>query len=131
MTSGVAAGVIALLLSGRAHGTAPAHWHDDERPSRNAVASECYLSPHDVALIERYYRERTRPAPAGLSRQLQRTAHLSPGWEQRLEPLPVTVDRELAVLPHGLRRGLLDGYAVIYDLKTETIVDAVALFHLH
>lgn len=134
--------VVALLMSSPAPQTVPAHWHDDEGQARrtlvhqvvterDSVAAECYLSPHDVLVIDQYYGERTRPAPFGLARKLERTARLPADWERRVEPLPVLVDRQLAALPRGMRRGLLDGYTVIYRPETETIVDAVAMFRLH
>lgn len=134
--------VIALLLSGPTRQVMPAHWHDDDERVRRVVvhqdvderaadAVECYLPPHDLRLIDQYYGERSHLAPAGLSRKLERTGRLPPDWERRVEPLPIIVERQLAPLPRGARRGLLDGYAVIYRPDSETIVDAVALFRLH
>ena len=139
MTAGVGEIVVALMLSGQTH---PAvHWHDDEAHVRRAVAhqsvderdtgaAECPLPPHDVWLIDQYYGEHARPAMLGLSRKLERSGRLPYDWERRVEPLPVMVDRQLAALPRGARRGVLDGYAVVYLPDTETVVDAVALFRL-
>jgi len=134
--------VLALLLSGPAPSSTPAHWHDDDaqlkravahhdREDPNATATGCPLSSHDLAIVAQYYSERARPAPAGLSPKLQRGSRLPAGWEQRIEALPVTVDRQLSALPHGTRRSVLDGYLVIYDPEAATIVDAAPLFRLH
>ncbi len=142
MTAGIGEVVIALLLSGPTPPVVPAHWHDDDGRVRRVVvhqdvdegtsgAAECYLPPHDLLLIDQYYGERSRLAPAGLTRKLERSGRLPPDWERRVEPLPIIVERQLAPLPRGARRGLLDGYAVIYRPESETIVDAVALFRLH
>lgn len=126
-----------LLLSGPAWGK---HWHEDDdhwrrheeheehdrdydRPSRG-----CYFAPHDVEVISRYYAPRYHSLPPGLAKKYYRTGRLPPGWESRLEPLPVVVERELVPLPYGYRRGLLDGLAVIYSPRTGVIVDATAVF---
>jgi hypothetical protein len=48
-----------------------------------------------------------------------------------MEPLPVVVERQLVVLPPDYRRGVIDGYAVVYNPRTQVIVDIVAVFGRH
>lgn len=126
-----------LLLSGPAWSK---HWHEDDDHWRRHEEHEehdrdydrpgrgCYFAPHDVEVISRYYAPRYRSLPPGLAKKYYRTGRLPPGWERRLEPLPVVVERELVPLPYGYRRGLLDGLAVIYSPRTGVIVDATAVF---
>jgi hypothetical protein len=45
-----------------------------------------------------------------------------------MEPLAVTIDRKLPVLPAGTRRGVIDGHAVIYNQRAGTIIDVAVLF---
>ena len=127
--------LVVLLLTRPA---APAHWHDDAARVRWYAAhhaelasaqpndaSGCLLPPDNVAVAAEHYR-RQHPWSGGEYR-LSRGTHLPRNWEDRLEPLPVLVDRRLIALPHGLRRDLLDGNIVIYDVDRETIVDVMLL----
>jgi hypothetical protein len=45
-----------------------------------------------------------------------------------VQPFPVVVERQLMVLPPAYRRGVIDGYVIVYDPRTEILVDVVALF---
>ena len=60
-------------------------------------------------------------------RRSLRAAALSPGWQKKVEPFPVTLDRGLRPLPAGYSRGVFDAHAVIYN-STGMIIDAVVLF---
>lgn len=116
------------------------HWHEDDDHWRRHEEHEehdrdydrrgrgCYFAPHDVEVISRYYGPRYRSLPPGLERKYYRTGHLPPGWESRMEPLPVVVERELVPVPYGYRRGLLDGFAVVYRPGTGVILDVTAVF---
>jgi len=118
------------------------HWHDDEDHSNkhwkhhddgderhvDHHADGCYFQPSDVRVIGGYYAPRHRNLPPGLEKKYYRTGHLPPGWEKRMEPLPVAVERQLAPLPVGYRRALIDGYAVIYIPRTQVVVDVFATF---
>ncbi len=136
--------IVCLLLSGLVW-TASAgdhHWHDDEdhwkRHSEHEDADDrgfdhragghCYFEPHDLRVIREYYAPGHHDLPPGLERKLYRTGHLPPGWEARMEPLPVVVERELVPIPAGYRRGMLDGYAVIYSPRTQVVIDVSAVF---
>jgi hypothetical protein len=84
--------------------------------------------PREVSVIREYYAPRYRNLPHGLQKKLARTGQLPPGWRKKMEPLPVAVERQLVVLPYGYRRGVLDGHAVIYNPRTQVIVDLAVLF---
>ena|SRR5882757_8967293 len=126
-----------LLLSGPA--TAQ-HWHDDDDHWKKHAKHEedshvfdhraegCYFQPGDARVITQGYEPRYRQLPPGLQKKLYRTGHLPPGWEKRMQPLPVAVERQLAPIPTGYRRGYMDGYAVVYSPRTQVVVDIVAVF---
>jgi hypothetical protein len=63
-----------------------------------------------------------------LQKKLYRNGHLPPGWERRMQPMPVTVERQLVALPNAYNRGYIDGYAVVYSPRTQVVVDIVAVF---
>src|SRR5690349_11237809 len=120
------------------------HWHEDEKhwkehakhedqddrgfDHRNHAAKSCYFQPRDAAIVTRYYAPRYRGLPPGLQKKLYRNGHLPPGWEKRMQPLPVVVEQQLAPVPSGYRRGFIDGYAVVYSPRTQVIVDITAVF---
>src|SRR4051812_3478363 len=104
------------------------HWHEDQKhwnqhaaaasdddDARRHRGKECYFQPADTRVITQYYEPRRRELPPGLQKKLYRTGHLPPGWERRMQPLPVVVERRLAPLPSGYTRGYIDGYAVVYS----------------
>ena len=107
------------------------HWkHHDEGDERefDHHGGNCYFQPRDVRVIGEYYAPRSRPLPPGLEKKYYRTGHLPPGWEKRVEPFPVAVERQLAPLPTGYRRAFIDGYAVVYIPRTQVVVDVFATF---
>src|SRR5919197_3385549 len=109
------------------------HWHEGEKHGKHARHDDhdddrCYLESRDVRVITEYYAPRYRALPPGLAKKYARTGHLPPGWERKMEPLPVAVERRLVVLPPDYRRGVIDGYAVVYNPRTQVIVDIVAIF---
>ena len=115
----------------------PKHWHEDAK-HRNWEARDddrdvhrgppCYFERQDVRIIREYYEPRARSLPPGLAKKLYRTGHLPPGWEKRMEPLPVVVERQLVVLPPEYRRGYIDGSVVVYSPRTHVVIDVAALF---
>jgi hypothetical protein len=113
-----------------------AHWnkhakHDSRADDDRAFdhrAESCYFEPRDVRVISEYYAPRYRTLPPGLAKKLRRTGHLPPGWEKKMEPLPVAVERRLVPIPAEYRRGVIDGYAVVYSPGPRVIIDVVALF---
>jgi hypothetical protein len=61
--------------------------------------------------------------PPGLERQLQRNGTLPPGLRKRLQPFPAALERQLAPLPRGYRRGIIDDHMVVYRTDNYSIAD--------
>ena len=133
-------GVLLLSLLPAAPAAAkPKHWHEDrkhskkhskdhdERDEARHRAASCYFEPQDVRVVREYYEPRYRSLPPGLAKKFYRTGHLPPGWEKRMEPLPVAVERRLVELPSGYRRGYIDGVVVVYVPRTQIMIDVVLL----
>jgi hypothetical protein len=97
--------------------------HDAE-PARTEVI---VFTTHDTAVIREYYAPQRRSLPPGLQKKYERTGHLPPGWEKKMRPMPVVVERQLPPLPPGYHRGVFDGHAVIYR-PGGTIIDATVIF---
>jgi len=87
-----------------------------------------YFTPGHVRVIHEYYAPRYRALPPGLQKKLYRTGQLPPGWQKRMQPFPVVVERQLAPLPPYYRRGVIDNYGVVYDPRRHVIVDVTPLW---
>ena len=79
-------------------------------------------------MLGEYYAPHDRSLPPGLAKKFYRTGHWPPGWQKKMEPVPVAIERQLAPLPGGYRRGVIEGYAVVYTPHTNVIIDVTALF---
>ncbi len=109
--------------NGEKHGNKHGHQYDADDGSPC-----CYFQEQDVRIIREYYEPRYRSLPPGLAKKYRRTGQLPPGWQKKMQPLPVEVERRLVVLPPEYRRGYIDGTVVVYSPRTQVIVDVVALF---
>jgi hypothetical protein len=96
--------------------------------SSRSVSVHVAFVPSEVRVIREYYGPRYRSLPPGLQKKYRRTGQLPPGWQKRMEPFPLVVERQLAVLPAGYQRGVIDGHAVIYNPRTQVIFDIAVLF---
>ena len=88
----------------------------------------CFFQAADVYVVSGYYAPRYHPLPPGLKKKFYRTGHLQDGWEKKMETLPPDVERQLVPIPRDYRRGLLDGYFILYYPRTGAVLDSVALF---
>ena len=86
------------------------------------------FSNREQELVRYYYAPRYRNLPPGLQKKLARTGQLPPGWQKKMEPFTASLERKLVTLPSGYHRGVIDGHAVIYNPRTQVIIDVVALF---
>jgi hypothetical protein len=105
--------------------------HDEHVATSNAdtnVAVHVVWSARDVEMIRTYYEPqyRGRRLPPGLAKKYARTGQLPPGWQKKMEPMPVVVERKLPPLPAGHHRGVIDGVAVIYNSRG-VIIDVAML----
>jgi hypothetical protein len=82
----------------------------------------------DVTLIREHYAPRYRNLPPGLQKKVARGGQLPPGWRKKFEPFPVALERRLVVLPSPYRRGVIDGHAVIYNSRSNVVIDVAVLF---
>lgn len=86
-----------------------------------------FIVPRDVLIVREGYRPARRPLPPGLWKRYYRHGHLPPGWQRRVRPLPVHVERRLLLLPYGYSRGVVDGHLVVYT-ERGAVVDLAVLF---
>jgi hypothetical protein len=118
--------------SGRRRGhreASRAHDTSRTRPSRDSqVAVHVVFSNAETHLMREHYQTRYRNLPPGLKKKYARTGQLPPGWQKKVEPLPVELERRMVALSPEHRRGILDGHAVIYNPRTQVIIDATLLF---
>jgi len=136
-------GVLLLSLASAAPTTASMkHWHedkthraqhwqdrdDDEQDDRDRHEAYCYFEPHDLRIIREYYEPRFRSLPPGIAKKFDRTGHLPPGWQKKVEPLPAAVERRLVPLRPDYRRGYVDGIVVVYIPRTQIVLDVAPLF---
>jgi hypothetical protein len=139
MKSLVSSLAVGLLLSTSLAGSTPIEAKQkSKKPSKHGsvhadarhASAEVHVvfTSRDVGIIRQHYAPRYRSLPPGLQKKYARTGQLPPGWQKKMEPFPVIVERELVVLPSGYRRGVLDGHAVIYNPRTQVIIDVAVLF---
>jgi len=135
-------GVLVLsLVSGAPAAATTKHWHEDEKhrnkhwqdhdddgDDRDEHAAYCYFEPHDVRILREYYEPRYRSLPPGLAKKFYRTGQLPSGWQKKVEPLPIEVERRLVPLRPDYRRGYVDGAVVVYIPRTEILIDVFPLF---
>ena len=103
------------------HDAMPEVRHEDQ------VQIHVVFSTHDATVIREHYRPQYRSLPPGLQKKYARTGQLPPGWQKKMEPLPVVLERRLEPLPTGYHRGVFEGHAVIYR-PGGLIIDATVLF---
>lgn len=128
-SGGVTYGSTSLDSTGGQKAKKPAkHGHVDHDDRDTSVAIHVVFSTHEQRVIRDHYAPRYRNLPRGLQKKLARTGQLPPGWQKKMEPFPAAIERELVVLPPDYRRGVIDGHAVIYNPRTQVIIDLVVLF---
>jgi hypothetical protein len=98
----------------------------DARDTRN-VSVKVLWQTREVDVIRTHYAPRYNRLPKGLQKKYARTGQLPPGWQKKMEPFPVALERECAPLPAGYHRGVIDAHAVIYNSRG-TIIDFAVLF---
>lgn len=134
----IVATIVALLLGGVAvtadqQGAAKKHknakhavvQHDDHDAAKLTV--HVSWTSRDLEIIRRHYGPKYRNLPPGLRKKYTKTGQLPPGWQKKMEPFPVVLERDCAPLPAGYHRGVFDAHAVIYNARG-VIVDVAVLF---
>lgn len=95
--------------------------------ARQEYRQDGYFRSRDVIVIREYYRPHAQQLPPGLRHRYHRTGYLPRGWARRIRPIPVYVERELAAVPRGYRRGVIDGHVVVHNDRG-FILDVAVLF---
>jgi hypothetical protein len=103
------------------------HVRHDDHHDRVYVERARYVGARDVVVVRDYYRPYYRPLPPGIRRVYVRNGYLPYGWERRIAPVPVYVERQLVPLPYGYSRGVIDGQLVVHNQRG-LIVDVAVLF---
>ncbi len=124
--------LILSLLAVPAHANSDSKRHGPKHFKQHVESVErhqrVYFTPTDVRVIHEYYAPRYRTLPPGLQKKYYRTGQLPPGWQRKLRPMPVVVERRLAPLPGYYRRGVIDGYAVVYEPRRQVIIDVAPVW---
>jgi hypothetical protein len=103
--------------------------HNDKADTdSSAVSVHIAFGTGEVKVIREHYAPRYRNLPPGLRKKVARGGTLPPGWQKKLEPFPVVLERQLPPLAPGYRRGVIDGHAVIYRQDSHMIIDVAVLF---
>ncbi|MFL6279085.1 MAG: hypothetical protein ACJ731_03165 [Vicinamibacterales bacterium] len=102
--------------------------HEAVEASGTNVGVHVTFLPRDVEIIRGYYGTRFQGLPPGLQKKYRRTGQLPPGWRNKIEPFPIALEHQIAVVPPGYARGVIDGHAVIYNPRTQVIFDVAVLF---
>jgi len=126
--AGLLLGGTVLIAGGGDHDKHKRARHAVVRGERTNVNVHVAWGTREVEIIRTHYAPRYRNLPPGLAKKYARTGQLPPGWQKKMEPIPVVIEREMVALPTGYRRGVIDGHAVIYNENTGFIVDVAVLF---
>lgn len=118
---------LAMLALAGAVVTADGFDKDKDKKKKKDDRVVVVFATRDVDVIRSHYRGKHKKLPPGLAKKYARTGQLPPGWQKKMEPLPVVLERTLPPLPRGYRRGVIDAHAVIYDARG-VIVDLAILF---
>jgi hypothetical protein len=110
------------------HGSHEAPKNDEGKGSDTNVAVRVVFTRGDVRILRTHYEPRYRNLPPGLQKKVARGGALPPGWRKKFEPFPREVEHRLEPLPTGYRRGVIDGHAVIFNTRTNVILDVAVLF---
>jgi hypothetical protein len=117
------------LVSSPAEGAQkPAKYKRTRAIPRDDVRRDVAFPARDVRILSQYYAPQHRSLPPGLQKKLRRTGQLPPGWQKKMRPFPSGLERQLILLPPRYERGFMDGYGVIFDRRTQSIVDLARLY---
>ena len=135
----IVAGPALAQGKGRGRGEAK-QGHADPKHAASPAATTAVVrygfAARDREIITRYYTQpgsglppglakRDSSLPPGLEKQLRRNGTLPPGLQKKIQPFPAALERQLAPLPSGYRRGIVDTNVVVYRPATHAIVDVI------
>ena len=86
-----------------------------------------HFRQRDVVVVREYYRPYYRPVAHDVRYVYVRHKTLPPGWQKKVRPVPVYIERDLEPIPYGYRRGIIDGHLVVHNDRG-FIFDVAVLF---
>lgn len=95
--------------------------------ARAAAAPGARFASGEVQMIREYYTAHPVSLPPGLQKKPAPGKALPPGWQKKLTAFPGSLEGRLAPVCATCGRGVIDGYAVIYDKQTRIVLDIVQL----
>jgi len=126
------------FAQGNSHGNGKAKGHDKKDKDDDDRGPDQYqFRSQDREYITSYYSKHGKGLPPGLAKkggnlppglekQLQRNGTLPPGLEKKMEPCPVEITRQLPPLPPDYQRSVIGASIVIFNRKTNIVVDVMA-----
>ena len=98
-------------------------------------ASQPVFALGEITLIHGWFRTNTgnlppglakrETLPPGLQKHLVRNGTLPPGLQKKIQPLPVTLERQLSPVPTGYRRVVVAGNVILMEPVTGVIYDVI------
>jgi hypothetical protein len=102
--------------------------HAKVEEHRSPTGAAVRFSTDDAVFIREYYGPRYKALPHGLQKKVARGEPLPPGWQKKMQPFPIALERRLGPLPSDYGRGVIDGHAVIYNLRSHSVIDVTVAF---
>jgi hypothetical protein len=103
----------------------------DKNPQQSgmtaAVSANLRFGSEEARIISDYYRPRLQQLPPGLAKKLQRGGTLPPGWQKKVQLMPLELDGRLPRVPTGCRRVVSGKVALLINDATNTILDILDL----
>lgn len=98
-------------------------------------AAEMIFSKEERTLVTNWFRTnksglppglaKKEKLPPGLERQLREKGTLPPGLQKKIQPLPASLEKQMRLLPTGIRRVVVAGNVILMNEKTHMIYDMV------
>ena len=125
----VIAAAVPLAADQKSHGShGNGAKHEGQAEDGARVNADIHFSVGEQRVIHADHAPRYQSLPPGLQKKVARGKPLPPGWQNKLQPFPAEVERQLTPLPAGYGRCVFDGHAVIYSTKNHAVVDVAVLF---
>jgi hypothetical protein len=130
---------IPAWAQGNSHGNGKGKGHDkkDKDKADDRGDAKFQFRSQDREVITTYYSKhgsglppglakRNGNLPPGLEKQLERNGTLPPGLQKKLQPCPVEISRQLPPLPPDYQRSVIGASIVVFNRKTNIVVDIMA-----
>ena len=116
-TFALAAALLAAAAPPASAGGAPVFTQDEITIIRD------YYAEHPVGQPGKGGKQKSKPLPPGIAKNLARGKPLPPGIAK--QQLPTDLLRELPPVPQGYDRVVVDGQVLLVDIATQVIADVI------